>query len=333
MFPRALRWRKTLRSWRRVVLVAALGGLALPGSGTGAAAEAGNRFLFGIEALKVPGRDYYRPHDAFRTTQYDGRLFLTHLADVPLDVAGIYGATAIIGITHWGWGNDGFHFHSEGWFGKHTGSGGIDKLGHAFTSALISDFLTDRIRMASSRPEGAAITAGLLSFGVMSAIEVFDGYASDHGFSYEDMIVDTAGILFSVARNAIPGLREKIDFRQEYFPQAVDHGFHPFLAYEGKRFLLALKLSGFDAFRDTPLRYVEIQAGYYARGFSTAARRAGVRKRRVPFIGIGINLNELFLGPYERDEHTLKWGARFALEHFQVPFNSLSTAPGYYRRR
>ena len=300
-------------------------------SETSALAE--DRDLLGIERIRVEGRDYYHPAGKLRFSSYSGRMFLDHLGSVPLDVAGIFGTTAVIGVTHWDWGDTSFHFKSEGWFGKHTGSGGIDKLGHAFTGALVSDYLTDRIRMTADRPEGAAITGAFLSAGLMTLIEVFDGYASDHGFSYEDMIADGTGIAFSFLRNTIPGLREKIDFRQEYFPRTYEKGFHPFLTYEGKRFILALKLSGFEAFRDTPLRFVEIHAGYYARGFSKRARRAGIRKRREPYIGIGINLNELFLGQARADESALKWGARFTLEHFQAPFTSFGTGNGYYKQR
>jgi len=294
--------------------------------------HAGGRALLGIERIRVEGRDYYHPSGGFSLSDYSGSLFLDHLMSIPLDTAGVFGSTAVIGVAHWDWGNTGFHFKSEGWFGKHTGSGGIDKLGHAFTGALVSDFLTDRIRMTSDHPEGAAVTGALLSAGLMTMIEVFDGFATDHGFSYEDMIADGAGIAFSFLRNTIPGLREKIDFRQEYFPRSYEKGFHPFLTYEGKRFILALKLSGFEAFQDTPLRYLEIHAGYYARGFSARARSAGIRRRREPYIGIGINLNELFLGRTEADESTLKWGTRFTLEHFQAPFTSFGTGDGYYKR-
>ncbi len=42
----------------------------------------------------------------------------------------------------------------------------------------------------------------------------------------------------------------------------------PITDYSGQRYLLALKLSGFERFSRTPLRLVELHAGYYARGFT-----------------------------------------------------------------
>ncbi len=314
-----------------LVLAAVLMHLAAACTGGAAADDRADRVLLGLERIRMPGRDYYRPDPDFGLADHDGSLFLHHVSAIPLEAVGVYGATAIIGVVNWDWGNSGFHFQDEGWFGRNTGSGGMDKLGHAFTGALLADLFTDRIRMTADRPEGAAVTGALLSLGVMTMVEVFDGFATDHGFSYEDMLSDGAGIAFSLLRNTVPGMREKLDFRQEYVPRSYMGGFHPILGYEGKRFLLALKLSGFDTFRDTPLRYLEIHAGYYARGFTRAAREAGVPKIREPYIGIGINLNELFFGRPRPDEGMLKWGARFTLEHFQPPYTSFGTGNRYYK--
>jgi len=315
-----------------LVLAIAAAQFTVAGSSDAVADDtAGEYPLLGLERIRVPARDYYRPDPAFGLTRYNGSLFLHHVSAIPLETVGVYGATAVIGVVNWDWGNSGFHFRNEGWFGRDTGSGGMDKLGHAFTGALLSDLFTDRIRMTADRPEGAAVTGALLSLGVLTMVEVFDGFANDHGFSYEDMLSDGAGIAFSLLRNTIPGMREKIDFRQEYVPRSYMGGFHPILGYESKRFLLALKLSGFDTFRDTPLRYLEIHAGYYARGFTRAAREAGVPKIREPYIGIGINLNELFFGRAKPDEGVLKWGARFTLEHFQPPYTSFGTGNRYYK--
>jgi len=262
---------------------------------------------------------------SFSPGDYSFDLFARHVRDIPLDIAGVYGGALALGFANWNWGNQGFRFNAEGGFGKNTGSGGVDKVGHAFIGALISDYFIDRIRQSSTTPQGAAETGALLSFGVMSVVEVFDGFSGDHGFSYEDMIANSLGIGFSYLKNTIPGLREKIDFRQEYLPTRYSNGFRPFLGYEDKKFLLAVKLSGFEALQDTPMRYVELHAGYYARGFNAKARRAGARKRRTPYFAIGINLSELLLKKRQRDENPAKTWTRFGLEHFQVPYTYVGT--------
>ena len=110
----------------------------------------------------------------------------------------------------------------------------------------------------------SAITGAIVSGVAFLAVEVGDGF-SRYGASYEDFIASAAGIGFSFLRNTVPGLREKIDFRMEYVP--TGNGDKLGLGdYSGKKFLLAGKL-GFDAFKETPLRYVELHAGYYTRGY------------------------------------------------------------------
>ncbi len=48
----------------------------------------------------------------------------------------VAGVTAI-GLTSWNWGSSkSFRWNPEGWFGEQTGSGGADKLGHAFTVTI-----------------------------------------------------------------------------------------------------------------------------------------------------------------------------------------------------
>ena len=210
----------------------------------------------------------------------------------------------------------------------------MDKLGHAYSAALLADFYTDRIRQVARDPAHAAVTAGILSMGTMTIIEMLDGFSGDHGFSWEDMVANGLGVAFSALRNTVPGMRETLDFRQEYFKRPYDKGFHPLLHYESKRFLLAFKLAGLDRFENTPLQYLELHVGYHARGFSRAARLAGVRKRRRLYFGIGINVNRLLFGAYRRDESIWRWAGRFLLEHQQVPFTSIGTSTrDFYRRR
>jgi len=281
----------------------------------------------------LSGRNYYFPLSFHaRSGSYGAALFVDHVRSIWIDTLGLTAGLAVIGIKNWDWGSSGFHFHSEGWFGKDTGSGGIDKLGHAYSSALLADFFTDRIRQRARDPRFAALTGSLLSLGMMTAVEVFDGFASDHGFSKEDMIVDVAGIAFSFARNMMPDLRKLVDFRQEYFPVKYDSRLRPLLGYESKRFLLAFKLSGVQPLHDTPLQFLELHAGYFARGFSRKARLHHVPKRRHLYVGVGVNLGRLLFGRYEADESVLKWAGRFLLEHQQMPFTSFGTGNSFYRR-
>jgi len=235
------------------------------------------------------------------------------------------GITAI-GLTSWNWGNSAsFNFNPEGWFGKDTGSGGADKLGHAFTSYALTNVLADRLVREGRSPERAALSAALTAQALMLYVEVFDGFSDDHGFAREDVVMNLLGTGLAYARTVNPRLRETLDFRMEYQPSGYT-GFRPFSDYAGQKFLLALKLSGFDTFKNTPLRYLELQTGYYTRGFSRLERNDGFERSRHNFVGIGINLNELFFGRRTEREPELKNLSRLFLEHIQVPNTALRTS-------
>jgi hypothetical protein len=60
--------------------------------------------------------------------------------------------------------------------------------------------------------------------------------------------------------------------------------------YENSKYLLALKLNGFDFARSGFLKHIELHVGYYTRGFSDP----DADKERNVFVGIGFNLTDLF---------------------------------------
>ncbi|MEP7301821.1 MAG: DUF2279 domain-containing protein [Caldimonas sp.] len=274
------------------------------------------------------GNDAPAPEGSVRTPVFEGRgprtgaySFLANADNAKVETGLILAGITAVGLKTWNWGSKrSFHTHSEGWFGRDTSSGGSDKLGHAFSSFAISNVLTDAMHFRGGSREDAALTAAVLTLGVMTYVEVFDGYSKDHGFSREDMAMNVSGIGLSYLRSVLPGLRDRIDFRIEYLPSG-HKGFRPFSDYAGQRFLLALRPSGFAALRNTPLCFVELHAGYYARGFTEAENR---RRERTPYVGIGIDLSELVFGRRRASSEldSLDHIGRLLLEHLQVPGTS-----------
>ncbi len=232
---------------------------------------------------------------------------LGHLADhtlsIPWEIAAVGGALVFVGVRDWDWGGSKFQFIEEGWFGDETRHGGMDKIGHAFSTYAIADILTDRIRANAPNPTGAQITGALIAFGFMSAVETLDGFTGKHRFSREDIAANAFGAAFSILRNSVPGMREKLDWRIMYTPASyelpgitsweTDSIVPP---YERQRYVMALKGSGFDTLRSTPLRYVELHAGFDARGFERKERELGHPTTRTFYTGIGLNLNEILFG-------------------------------------
>lgn len=250
--------------------------------------------------------------------------FPSDVATIPWHTTAIVAGAAVLGIANWNWGSSSFTFNDEGFFGEDTGSLGMDKLGHAYSTYLISDFFNHYMQKKGASTY-APYNAALLSWGIMLGVEVFDGFSEDHGFSYEDLIFNFFGASFSVIRNIVPGLREKLDFRLEYIPSGNKDGFHPITDYSGQKYVLALKLSGFDLCKKTPLRFLELQGGYFARGFTEKEEEEGDPLRREPYVAIGINLSELFFGTTKIGKTKFGHYASRFLEYVQVPYTYVAT--------
>lgn len=264
--------------------------------------------------------------DVSTFSNYSASTFFSQSRAIIWDIAAIYGGVTYFGLNNWEWGSSGFKFESEGWFGEDTKYGGMDKLGHAYTGYILTEYFSQRIAHEVDDPNGAIITGAILGMGVQTYIEIFDGFSGGHGFSYEDLIADGIGVGFSILRNTVPEFGEKVDFRLEYM-QSDYSDFAPVTDYAGQKYVLALKLAGFDDFEDTPLRFLELQAGYFTRGYTDAEREADVPTRRQPYVAIGLNLNELLNEtPTEVQDSTLGLAASRAFEYIQVPYTYVPTA-------
>jgi Predicted periplasmic lipoprotein (DUF2279) len=256
-----------------------------------------------------PRGDVYQPYgfDDFRS----------HAASVKWELAAIAVIKGALGVTDWGWGSDSFHVTSEGFFGEDTDSGGMDKLGHAYSAYIVAEFLTGRIRQSAADPARAPTSAAIMSMGFMTYVEIFDAFADDHGFSWEDMAANASGVAFSVLRNTVPGLEEKVDFRIEWEPRSWEALRHPVLDYMGQKYLLALKPAGFGGLRETPLRFTELHLGYYARNYED---ETWDKRERNLYVGIGLNLREIYDAATHNDNSFASRTVRTGLEYVQVPY-------------
>ncbi|MBW0147976.1 DUF2279 domain-containing protein [Marinobacter arenosus] len=209
---------------------------------------------------------------------------LRRAASVTLTGAGVITAW---GVTHWDYFSTSPSASSEGWFGQDSPEGGADKLGHLFTTYATAQGIASLYEHWCFTPENAARYGALSSFAILGYMEFGDAF-SDFGFSYEDLIANAAGALAGYYRYRFPSLAEKVDLRWEY-------GFEPnqidvTTDYDNSKYLVALKLNGFDAFRRGVLRHVEFHAGYYTRGYSAPDEP----DERTLYVGIGLNLTDLF---------------------------------------
>ncbi len=217
------------------------------------------------------------------------------------------GALVVWGLIKWDYGSVDWGSADEGWFEKDSKYGGADKLGHFWSTYAFADALTGLYTSWGYESKEANIYAALSSWTVQAVMEIADGTSGSQGFSWEDMVANTAGALTSILMARHPGLDRKIDFRVEYvFENDVNNIFDD---YSNMYFSAALKLDGFDALENTLLKWVELHAGYYTRGYDDQDKEDS----RSLYAGITFNFSRLL-----RQNDWSKTGK--VLEYVQIPY-------------
>lgn len=209
------------------------------------------------------------------------------------------------GIANWNYFTKPPRASSEGWFGHDTPEGGADKFGHLFTTYATAQGISSLFEYWCFSPADAASYGALSSLAILGYMEVGDAF-TDYGFSFEDLVANAAGALAGYYRYRYPGLARKVDLRWEIGLEPEQ--FDTTTDYDNSKYLVALKLNGFDTFHRGFFRHLELHAGYYARGYPDPDEP----DERTLYVGIGLNLTDLFR------RHGYKKTATF-LNYYQPP--------------
>ncbi len=232
---------------------------------------------------------------------------------------GLLGATALYGLLFWDYGTSSFRFGSEGWFGADTDYGGTDKVGHAWTTYLLCNVFNAIYRHWGYEPEEAALRGTLSGLGMVTVVEVGDGFSRAHGFSWEDQLANFVGAGMAYLRLRVPEVARVADFRMEWIPSpSLRYGRRSdwVTDYSGYKFLLAFKPEGIFDTGHPAMRLLEFHLGYYTRGFLSPDHHYFDEKRRVVYAGVGINVTSLL-------EMTVGTDAGRVFDYIQVPYTYL----------
>lgn len=201
----------------------------------------------------------------------------------------LLGSTAAItvwGVLNWDYGSRTPHTGSEGWFGLDTKHGGADKVGHFYSSYVLANALPTLYRSWGFSDHQAAVRGLWSSLLINGYMEVGDSF-SDYGFSGEDLTANAAGSLAGYWLDRHPWWDERVTLKVEYLPSPDRPDF--FTDYEHMKFLAAMRLDTFTGTEHSRLRFLELQAGYFTRGFDDADDPP----RRYWFVGLGLNFTAL----------------------------------------
>ncbi len=250
--------------------------------------------------------------------QSDDRGWTRRQKAIALNV-GVTTVMSAYAVSLWDVGIRSWKLGDEGWFSRGSAHGGADKIGHAWTASASTALFSAIYRSWDYEPDEAALLGALSGYSLMTLVEIGDAMSTEYGFSYEDQIMNTAGALFGYARERFPRVRSLVDFRVQYLPTArVRRGYDldVFTDYSGSTYLLALKASGCPALRQTWLRWFEIQAGFFARGFEEVAEGETAIPNRSIYVGLGVNVGEIVRAFAHH-------GFAAPFEHLQVPYTYL----------
>jgi hypothetical protein len=222
------------------------------------------------------------------------------------------------------WWDEGFtgNFESENerWFGQNTYAGGADKLGHAFFAYTGTRLLTRAFEFIGNEPQPALKFGFWTTLGIMTAVEVADGYSKQYRFSAQDAVMNLigAGAGYLLERNA--DVDRLIDLRLHYKASA-NSSWDPGGDYSGQTYLLVFKASGIAALRaHEPLRYLELAIGYGSRGYENSS--PSFEHRRNVYYGISLNVSELLRQTVyrgNREPSLFQKGTEMFFEYIQVP--------------
>jgi hypothetical protein len=244
--------------------------------------------------------------------------------------------TFLFGIKAWDWGSrHEFKSEREGWFGQDTSAGGSDKVGHFYAHYLIQRFVFfvfDYTEDGGSQKYTYSILTTTI---IGTTIEIGDGWSSLYGFSYEDLVVDLAGVFVGALLDYFPLLDAFIGFSVDYVPSSnyikyyKKHETVPLgwvTDYSGFRYMMNFKLAGFRylGFK-TPefLRYITLDLGYFTRDFSAYdgefTARSKLNPRRNWYFGVSLNFAELMRDFYTEKKGTLYTLTTTPFEYYHIP--------------
>lgn len=230
-------------------------------------------------------------------------------------------ATFIIGygIGFWDYFQTSPQVGDEGWFGSDTKHRGADKLGHFWTTYTLGHAFAFAYRWWDYDAETANALGALSSLGFQTLMEVGDSFSADNGFSYEDAVMNLAGAGAAYVLGRYPELARKIDFRLEYRPDSFDDISGDILTdYDSQRYLMALKLDGFDVLQNSYLSYLELHVGYEISGSNPNIPGQPDNRRADYYFGAGFNVSKL----------VQEFVDVRVFDYFQLPYTSVTIKNG-----
>lgn len=205
----------------------------------------------------------------------------------------------IYGFSTWGWNSrEEFTVRPMSHAGVHAVDGAADKYGHLWGNFAMKRLATFIFRAAGTPWHAANIEGAILTEIVTLSGEIGDGFGKNYGFDPYDALFNNIGIVIAMILDVSPVLDRMFTMQWEYVPTremrekfGSDHH-DVFTDYSGAKVFFVTKFAGIPYISLTPLRYINFDIGYYARGYNPS-KYFSSRTRNIQ-IGFSINLSIAF---------------------------------------
>jgi len=182
---------------------------------------------------------------------------------------------------------------------------GLDKIGHAYGTAVISHFFSSGFQAANVDYELSVWLGAIGGLGMQLYVEIQDGYAPTDkvtgepkwGFSPGDAIADFIGASYFVARYYYPYLNN-FQLRVSYYPsEAMRNGEKPDNNisddYDGQKMWLAFRMKNLlpNSMAQYWPSFLMLSAGYAVSGIGDNATDAGLQQSY--YIAFDIDAEEI----------------------------------------
>ncbi len=194
------------------------------------------------------------------------------------DVVGTF-ANSYFGYDHMKW-----HFNNEGFFGANDDDGGADKASHFADYYIVAKEFTYLFEMFGYPETQARWMASGIAWAGGLVNKIADG-TTRHGFSYEDVVFNTGGVLAWLAISTAH-VEDLVGFRTSHLPGPT---------YSHDVYSADLKLGGLARRLGVdigPLRFLLFSVTYGTKGYRERDV-APDQRQRLPGFEVGLNLEEI----------------------------------------
>lgn len=183
----------------------------------------------------------------------------------------------------------------------------MDKLGHVFSSYQLGRVGANALNWAGVSKNDQLIYGATLGFGFLTAVELFDGYSDEWGFSWSDMAANGLGTGLYVGQELLwkeQRILMKYSFHQTQFanqrPDKLGDGFLEEMLkdYNGQTYWLSANVNSF--FKDSKLpRWLNLAFGYGAEGMLTGKTEnvdnflISQNRRRQFYLSLDVDLSKI----------------------------------------